>query len=430
MLFQFLSVLLLIGSDAAATEVVNRKRSNLLQHKSTNTNQKHDERYAAYMGLAKEDNIIINRQLQNSMSMSMPIEVDKVNKDMHKYAYYVVSNDDKCKDLVLTKPYISDVEYEVPVLTDITNASCEALVACLIDKSSPECAAVSGQDAKMATASIHVFDIYNNVYECDDTNPAHNEETCNLLYPTDCNESSIFPGCYFRWISSNIVDDALNSKCEVEVEEETEEEDRKLEEAVEVASVDDYAYLTYSSDDKCTELSIALPVLSDVPFQMPMLMDSNAQCDALVSCYIDPDSRDCIEVGGTDIEMVNNIVTVKDDGVYECDDSNEANNEAKCELKKPTDCFASSALPGCYARYITLAKMDDALNSNCGVTSWTEEEVDGPQHSDVMWNDKNEVDWKEDVDSGSADVIDDTSSGYIRLSYVSLCVVGLATLLI
>ena len=73
MLFQFVSVLLLIGSDAAAaTETVNRKRSNLLQHKSTNTNQQHDERYAAYMGLAEEDNVIINRQLQKSMSMSTP----------------------------------------------------------------------------------------------------------------------------------------------------------------------------------------------------------------------------------------------------------------------------------------------------------------------------------------------------------------------
>ena len=75
MLFQFVSVLLLIGSDAAATELVKRKRSNLLQHKSTNTNQQHDERYAAYIGLAPEDNVMINRQLQKSMSMSITAEV-------------------------------------------------------------------------------------------------------------------------------------------------------------------------------------------------------------------------------------------------------------------------------------------------------------------------------------------------------------------
>ena len=89
--------------------------------------------------------------------------------------------------------------------------------------------------------------------------------------------------------------------------------------------------------------------------------------------------------------MVNNIVTVRDDGVYECDDSNEAHNEAKCELKKPTDCFASSALPGCYVRFVTSAKMDNALNSKCGVTSWSEEEagndieaVDKPNSSMVV----------------------------------------------
>ena len=61
MLFQFVSVLLLIGSDATAAEVVNRKRSNLLQHKSQ---QQHDEGYTAYIGLAQEDNDISNRQLQ------------------------------------------------------------------------------------------------------------------------------------------------------------------------------------------------------------------------------------------------------------------------------------------------------------------------------------------------------------------------------
>lgn len=384
MLFQFVSVLLLIGSDATAAEVVNRKRSNLLQHKSQ---QQHDEGYTAYIGLAQEDNDIINRQLQSSIPMSIPmdndIEVNKVDTTIHKYAYYVVSSDDKCEDLVLIKPYISGVEFEFPVLTDITDASCDALVACAIDQDSPQCAAVRGQDANMASVSIHVFD--SGVHECDDSNPAHNEETCNLLSPTDCNESSALPGCYFRWIGSDKVDDALNSKCEV-VEEES-EEDRKL-----FFIFFDYAYLTYSSDDKCTELSIALPIISDIPFQMPMLMDatSNSPCDALVSCYIDPDSRDCIEVAGTDIDMVNNIVTVRYDGVYECDDSNEAHNEAKCELKKPTDCFASSALPGCYVRFVTSAKMDNALNSKCGVTSWSEEEagndeaVDKPNSSMVV----------------------------------------------
>ena len=47
----------------------------MLQHKSTNIKQHDDERYAAYIGLAEEDNVIINRQLQNSMSISIPAEV-------------------------------------------------------------------------------------------------------------------------------------------------------------------------------------------------------------------------------------------------------------------------------------------------------------------------------------------------------------------
>ena len=94
-----------------------------------------------------------------------------------------------------------------------------------------------------------------------------------------------------------------------------------------------------------------------------------------------------------------------------------------------------------YAAYIGLAEEDNVTNNRqlqnsmsmssipAEVTSWTKEEADGPQHSDVLWTDPNEVAWKEDVDSGSADgVIDDTLSGYIGLSYASLCIVGLAAL--
>ena len=98
-----------------------------------------------------------------------------------------------------------------------------------------------------------------------------------------------------------------------------------------------------------------------------------------------------------------------------------------------------------YAAYIGLAEEDNVTNNRqlqnsmsmssipAEVTSWTEEEVDGPQHSDVMWTDPNEVAWKEDEDSGTDgtdSAIDDTSSGYIGLSYASLCIVGLAALLI
>ena len=122
MLFQFVSVLLLIGSDAAATELVKRKRSNLLQHKSTNTNKQHDERYAAYMGLAEEDNVMINRQLQNSMSMSIPAEVtswteeeadgpqhsDVMWTDLNEVAWTDVDCD--CKDLRLTTADIRETD--------------------------------------------------------------------------------------------------------------------------------------------------------------------------------------------------------------------------------------------------------------------------------------------------------------------------------
>ena len=112
MLFQFVSVLLIIGSDVAAAEVVDRKRTALLQHKSTNNNQQHDG-YSAYIGLAQEDNVITKRQLQNSMSMSISWteeEADGVMWNDKNEVAWKEEVDCDCKDLRLTTADIRETD--------------------------------------------------------------------------------------------------------------------------------------------------------------------------------------------------------------------------------------------------------------------------------------------------------------------------------
>lgn len=94
-------------------------------------------------------------------------------------------------------------------------------------------------------------------------------------------------------------------------------------------------------------------------------MDLTGTCDALAACVIDQSSPQCEAVGGADAELAANKVTVRSDGVYECDESNEAHNEETCNLISPTDCLESSVLPGCYFKYVTNAKLSDDMSSNC-----------------------------------------------------------------
>lgn len=98
-------------------------------------------------------------------------------------------------------------------------------------------------------------------------------------------------------------------------------------------------------------------------------MDLTGTCDALAACVIDQNSPQCEAVGGADAELAANKVTVRSDGVYECDESNEAHNEETCNLISPTDCLESSVLPGCYFKYVTNAKLSDDMSSNCDVVS-------------------------------------------------------------
>ena len=240
-----------------------------------------------------------------------------------------------------------DVEFTLPALMDLTG-SCHDLAVCIIDQESEGCKAVGGADAERTSARVIVGN--DGVYECDDSNEAaglNNEQVCNLISPNACLESSVLPGCFYRYITGSKLSSDMNSNCDEEVEAEDEE-------------VDEYAYLTFNSDDKCTELAVAKPIksgkyhiyiyvvdccvpypfshifhdslIADNEFTVPLLMDLTGTCDALAACVIDQSSPQCEAVGGADAELAANKVTVRSDGVYECDESNEAHNEETCNL--------------------------------------------------------------------------------------------------
>ena len=201
---------------------------------------------------------------------------------------------------------------------DLTG-SCHDLAVCIIDQESEGCKAVGGADAERTSARVIVGN--DGVYECDDSNEAaglNNEQVCNLISPNACLESSVLPGCFYRYITGSKLSSDMNSNCDEEVEAEDEE-------------VDEYAYLTFNSDDKCTELAVAKPIksgkyhiyiyiycgllycvvtsypfshifhdslIADNEFTVPLLMDLTGTCDALAACVIDQNSPQCEAVEG------------------------------------------------------------------------------------------------------------------------------------
>ena len=124
------------------------------------------------------------------------------------------------------------------------------------------------------------------------------------------------------------------------------------------------AYLTYSSDNECKDLALAKPVLNNVTFSIPILSDATQPCSELVACAVDAASPQCEAVGGSaTMDMAQLSVEIRNDGqeVWECDTSNAAAGEDRCAYKAPKDCFASSILPGCYARYVTAQRFQELV---------------------------------------------------------------------
>jgi len=55
----------------------------------------------------------------------------------------------------------------------------------------------------MAELNVEVRNNGQDVYECDTSNTAVGEDTCDLKEPNSCFPSSILPGCYVRYVTSH-----------------------------------------------------------------------------------------------------------------------------------------------------------------------------------------------------------------------------------
>ena len=128
--------------------------------------------------------------------------VSASEEDSDQIAYLTYYSDDQCRDLTLSKPVLNDVPFSIPILSEATQP-CSELVTCAVDAASPQCAAVGGSaDTEMANLSVQIRNNGQEVWECDTSNEAVGEETCDFKPPDGCFASSIFPGCYARYVTA------------------------------------------------------------------------------------------------------------------------------------------------------------------------------------------------------------------------------------
>ena len=128
--------------------------------------------------------------------------VSASEEDSDQIAYLTYYSDDQCRDLTLSMPVLNDVPFSVPILREATQP-CSELVTCVVDAASSQCAAVGGSaDMEMANASIQIRNNGQEVWECDTSNEAVGEDTCDSKPPDACFASSVFPGCYVRWVTA------------------------------------------------------------------------------------------------------------------------------------------------------------------------------------------------------------------------------------
>ena len=115
------------------------------------------------------------------------------------------------------------------------------------------------------------------------------------------------------------------------------------------------AYLVYFSDESCTSFAGLKGIVSNDPFNaLQALVDTDGNeisCVDGMACLFQPTGRGC-EVLGSPGEISTAEFDVRDDGIYECDDSNVDIGQPTCALIEPTTCIQSSAY-NCHFRLVS-----------------------------------------------------------------------------
>jgi len=216
-----------------------------------------------------------------------PAMFENDNKDdleiMKNYIYYAFYEDDECTDLASIFTSVSGETVDVPIVSE-NDYSCAVGSVCAVNEDSELCKAMKSDDIGTFTSITSVDKETGevDVYDCDTSNSAIDQDECSVIKPTECIKSSLVSGCHLRFFSG--VEIAKNPRAilfgeigetpvdadgdnvandpETEVEMNADEkEEIKIEEGYDESEVQDASGVSIISWDMCTGLLLAFTLL-------------------------------------------------------------------------------------------------------------------------------------------------------------------------
>lgn len=137
---------------------------------------------------------------------SNPAMFENNNKDdleiMKNYIYYAFYEDDKCEDLASIFTSVSGETVDVPIVSE-NDYSCAVGSVCALNEDSDLCKAMKSDDVATFTSITSVDEETGevDVYGCDTSNAAIDQDECSVIKPTECVKSSLVAGCHLRIFS-------------------------------------------------------------------------------------------------------------------------------------------------------------------------------------------------------------------------------------
>jgi len=128
------------------------------------------------------------------------------NKDdleiMKNYIYYAFYEDDECTDLASVFTSVSGETVDVPIVSE-NNYSCAVGSVCALNEDSDLCKAMKSDEIGTFTSITSVDEETGDVdvYDCDTSNAAIDQDECSVIKPTECIKSSLVAGCHLRFFS-------------------------------------------------------------------------------------------------------------------------------------------------------------------------------------------------------------------------------------
>ena len=121
---------------------------------------------------------------------------------MQNYIYYAFYEDDECTDLASIFSSVSGETVDVPIVSE-NNYSCAVGSVCALNEDSDLCKAMKSDSIGTFTSITSVDEETGevDVYDCDTSNAAIDQDECSVIKPTQCIKSSLVAGCHLRFFS-------------------------------------------------------------------------------------------------------------------------------------------------------------------------------------------------------------------------------------